>query len=165
MIIRVFFAYKIFILSFSCALYSCDFNNIILNNNFFNFKINHEYAQDLENNLKSFQDLIVVEYNIANNNLNNIKKILIKNCHNFLVVLPKQMGCIVCQFSHNFIHSDRYKHYLKRKKEIEKLIILLEEKDSSIEDIIFYLKNKIKPFKGNYGKSFISQCFLLLSEN
>lgn len=89
------------------------------------------------------------------------RKILQHMAKNYLIICPKQMGCLVCQWSHTAFSSRRYLHYQKRKKELEDFLELLNKEDASLEQVVEALK-LMKPFLGTYGQGFYAQCMLTL---
>lgn len=91
-----------------------------------------------------------------------IRAMLFDACENFLTILPKQLGCCLCQQVHTLLGSQPYQHYLERKAQLEHLKSLLEETSFDPERALEYLHDVMRPFHGRFGKLFYHQCLGLL---
>lgn len=93
----------------------------------------------------------------------NVRKLLLLACENYLLILPKQMGCGLCQIAHTLVGSKRYQHVQERRKEVEILIELLNKNPFSPQEAIKYIKYNMEPFAaGHYGANFHAQCTIML---
>lgn len=103
-----------------------------------------------------------IDVNYSSDPHENTRKLLLLACENYLIVIPKQMGCYLCQLAHALVKSERYQHVQDRKKEVEMLIELLNKKPFSPHEIARYIKDEMEPFAGHYGANFQAQCTIML---
>ncbi len=87
---------------------------------------------------------------------------LIANCENYLIILPRLMGCTVCQYWHEFSQGEKYEHYKKRKKQLEHMVEHLRTEELIAENFLALL-DEMTPFDGKYGKLFDQKCRLILA--
>lgn len=95
-------------------------------------------------------------------NENQIRELLIIASENYLLILPRILGCGACQYAHTAFSSALYQHYLHRKNEVEEFQKILNQSPFVPEEAARFLREEMGPFKGEYAKLFYAQCMLAL---
>lgn len=112
-----------------------------------------------DDSLNSDDDRVFLErLKIYEEEMENARQSLLSACDKYLIVLPKLMGCLVCQVSHMLLSSPRYAHYQRRKKELEDLQLLLDKNKFDPEQAWKHVDEVMKPFSGQYGACFYEEC-------
>ncbi len=84
-------------------------------------------------------------------------------CDAYLVILPKLMGCVVCQYAHSLVGSQRYVHYQVRKEQLLQLKEKIGRHDYNPRAILCFIETTMCPFQGEFGEHFYQQCKLALN--
>ncbi|MCA9507998.1 MAG: hypothetical protein KC505_06215 [Myxococcales bacterium] len=92
------------------------------------------------------------------NNHEAMRKILLTACENYRLILPKQLGCYLCQLSHQAVGSTKSQHVNRRLKQLDEFEKLIKKDPFVLSDIEYFFEKKMGLFNGNYGKIFHTQC-------
>lgn len=80
----------------------------------------------------------------------------------YLIVLPKLMGCLICQLGHTIWGSPSYEHFTRRKLQLEQLKEMLANECFDPSRVLQFIENEMCPFKGQFGRNFYQQCKIAL---
>lgn len=88
--------------------------------------------------------------------------ILVGHCESYLLLLPKMVGCAVCQAVHRLSKSSRYEHYVKRRAQLLELISMLGPEVFDPAQTRGFMEKEMCPFNGACGRRFYKQCVAIL---
>lgn len=93
----------------------------------------------------------------------NDQRLILLAIESYELMLPKQLGCLICQYAHWITNSSRYKHNELRRKELQQFKELVSQQVYDPQKISDFLDTKIDSYHGKIGTNFYNQCKLILN--
>jgi hypothetical protein len=95
---------------------------------------------------------------------NACRHIVSNLCDSYIIMLPKIMGCTLCQLFHRFVGTTRSDHVYERLEQLSHVKDLVDDVDYNPRVILQYIETVMCPFNGDVGQGFYRPCRLALDD-